>query len=479
MGLVGVHYLRARSSLASFLIQLIVFAGLSALLLSTDIVPYHPGTGAGPPAHRLLAGSLKIVWWLGAAWLAAGFLRAFVVLSHKPHESKLGQDLFAALIYLATGFAIVSYVFDLPIKGLLATSGALAIIIGLALQSSLGDVFSGIVLNLERSYKVGDWIILDGGVEGTVIETNWRATHILTGNQDIAIVPNSVIAKTKVVNCSAPTKTHGASLRVKLAPSVSPAAACDLLKEVLVGTAHILRSPAPQVSIKDMSAEAIELELSFSLADINLGADAQNEIFNRLYHAAAVAGVRFAPRLGAAADNGASSPDAAESGAERLLTGISLFSTLSAAEKSALAREMRRKEYQPGDLIVKAGTIMQSLYVVSYGVSVATQEEDGLPVERARLTPGIFFGENGLLTEEPMGGNITALTKVVIYEIAKEALLPLIERRPSMANELSEALANRRLAQLSVLDHPRDREQHKERLGEKVAASIRRVFSLH
>ena len=120
-------------------------------------------------------------------------------------------------------------------KGLLATSGALAIIIGLALQSSLGDVFSGIVLNIERPYRVGDWIILDDSVQGKVIETNWRATHILTGNQDVAIVPNSVIAKSKLVNCSTPTKIHGASIRVRLEPSLTPAAGCNLLKEALLG----------------------------------------------------------------------------------------------------------------------------------------------------------------------------------------------------------------------------------------------------
>src|SRR5882762_2059773 len=147
---------------------------------------------------RLFVSVLEIIWWLGAAWLTVGFLRAFVVLGRQPHESKLAQDLLAGLVYLAATFAIIAYVFDLPVKGLLATSGALAIMIGLALQSSLGDVFSGIVLNIERPYRVGDWIILDDTVQGRVIETNWRATHILTGNQDVAIIPNSVIAKSKL-----------------------------------------------------------------------------------------------------------------------------------------------------------------------------------------------------------------------------------------------------------------------------------------
>ena len=63
----------------------------------------------------------------------------------RPHEGRLIQDLLSALIYLAATFAIIAYVFDLPVQGLLVTSGAIAIVLGLALQSRLNDVFSGLV----------------------------------------------------------------------------------------------------------------------------------------------------------------------------------------------------------------------------------------------------------------------------------------------------------------------------------------------
>jgi small-conductance mechanosensitive channel len=66
-----------------------------------------------------------------------GVVRAFVIVG--PREGELLQDLFAGLVYLAAAFAIIAYVFDLPIQGLLATSGAIAIVLGLALQSTLGD----------------------------------------------------------------------------------------------------------------------------------------------------------------------------------------------------------------------------------------------------------------------------------------------------------------------------------------------------
>jgi small-conductance mechanosensitive channel len=59
----------------------------------------------------------------------------------------------------------------------------------------LGDLFSGISLSIEKPFKLGDQILLEGGVEGEVIKLNWRATHIRNGANDVVVIPNSAIAK--------------------------------------------------------------------------------------------------------------------------------------------------------------------------------------------------------------------------------------------------------------------------------------------
>jgi small-conductance mechanosensitive channel len=476
-GFFGARYGQRRGPLAHFIVQLLVFVILTGLLLAGGVAPYRPGVTIGSEPRRLIVGALEAIWWLGAAWLAAGFLRAFVVLGRQPRESKLVQDLLAGLIYLVATFAIIAYVFDLPVKGLLATSGALAIIIGLALQSSLGDVFSGIVLNIERPYRVGDWIILDDTLQGKVIETNWRATHILTGNQDVAIIPNSIIAKSRLVNCSAPTKTHGTSIRVKLEPSLTPAAGCNLLKEMLLGSTQILRTPEPTVTIKDVSAEMIDFEIFYAVADIGAVDRAQNELFERIYRAVAAAGAKFSPRLSGSSKRSEESSEESRI-PERLLAGISIFSTLTAEEKTALASQMQRKDYKPGEVIVKTGTVLQALCIVSYGVLVGSVEQDGRKIEVTRLAPGDYFGEVGLLTGEPLKGDLTALTWVVIYEISKDALAPLLKARPAMAEELSESLASRQLAHRTVLDQRDHKEQHGDGLTDWVLGNIRRLFSI-
>jgi len=478
VGFFGARYWRQSNRLAHFLLQLLVFAVLTGLMLAGGVVPYRPELITGDEPRRLFVGALEVIWWLAGAWLAAGALRAFLVLGRRPRESKLVQDLLAALIYAAAVFAIVAYVFDLPLKGLLATSGVAAIVIGLALQSSLGDVFSGIVLNIERPYRVGDWIILDDAVQGKVIETNWRATHILTSRQDVAIVPNSIIARSKLVNCSSPTEIHGASIRVKLEPLLTPAAGRSLLKEALLGSTHILRTPEPSVTVKDLSAEMIDFELSYSVADVSTVDVAQNELFDRIHRGVSAAGAKFSPRLASRGEQVAPTGDPLLSVPERLLAGISLFSTLTAEEKASLASNMQRKEYRSGDAIVRAGTVVQALCIVSRGVLVASTEANGRQIEVTRLARGDYFGELGLLTGEPLNGDVTALTRVVIYEISKEALTPLLQARPGMARELSESLASRQLARRTVLDRHSEHEEATGGLADRLAATIRRLFSL-
>src|SRR5436305_199151 len=210
------HLLFRRYPLSRAMVRVIFLVVLTLVLLYAGLVPYEPLTRTGVPFQDAVHAVLKIVWWLWTAWFLVGFLRVFVISERRPREGKLLQDLLAGLIYLAAAFAIIAYVFDLPVQGLLATSGAIAIILGLALQSTLSDVFSGIVLNFSRPYRPGDWISIDGGTDGRVLELNWRATSILTGRRDLAIVPNSTIAKSKIVNVSSPSGVHGTSVTVQV-----------------------------------------------------------------------------------------------------------------------------------------------------------------------------------------------------------------------------------------------------------------------
>ncbi len=139
---------------------------------------------------------------------------------------------------------------------------------------------------------------------------------------------------------------------------------------------------------------------------------------------------------------------------------------------------MTRRNYQPQDVIVPAGTVLEALCIVSYGVVVATAEQNGRTIELIRLAPGDYYGEIGLLTGGKLDAEMTALTRVVIYEISKDALCPLLVGRPSMAAELGEILATRVQAGRALLDSRHHMGQPEAGLAEWIAASIRSLFEL-
>src|SRR5215470_4553909 len=246
-------FLFKRHPIGRAVIRVITLIVLTIALARADVVPYQPLELTGSPLRDAVHAILKIAWWVLAGWFLVGVMRAVIVFQRSPREAKLVQDLLAGVIYLAALFAIVSYVFDLPIQGLLATSGVVAIILGLALQSTLGDVFSGIVLSFSRPYRPGDWISLEGGTDGRVIEMNWRATHVLTGRRDLAIVPNSTIAKSKIVNVSSPSGIHGVTITVQIDAKTPPATATEILDHAILNCRLIVATPAPSVTIKSIN----------------------------------------------------------------------------------------------------------------------------------------------------------------------------------------------------------------------------------
>lgn len=269
VGVVASRVLFRRHPFGRAVVRVVFLILLTLALLYAGIVPYRPLEPTGIPIRDVVRAVLKIAWWWWAAWFLVGFIRAWIVVEHRPHEARLVQDLLAGLVYLTAFFAIIAYVLDLPVQGLLATSGVIAIILGLALQSTLGDVFSGIVLSFSRPYRTGDWITIDGTTEGRVIEMNWRATHILTGRRDLAILPNSTIAKSKIVNVSAPARTHGVSITVAIDGAAPPSVSNEILEHAIVNSRAIVTAPAPSLSINAISASATEFGITFFVADFS------------------------------------------------------------------------------------------------------------------------------------------------------------------------------------------------------------------
>jgi small-conductance mechanosensitive channel len=398
LGALVTHVLLRSYPTHRLIFQSAFFLALTLLLYHHGIVPYEVAADSTPTFERFFLALAKIIWWVNGAWVLIGFTRVFLIFERRPREGRLIQDLVVGIIYLGAALSVVAYVFSAPVGTLIATSGVFAIILGLALQSTLADVFSGIALNLSRAYTVGDWIVLSDGIEGRVVETNWRATHLLNASNDLVVLPNSVLAKAQLTNLSSPSRSHGVKLRIRVAPTMAPSTISDVMRTVLLNSNSIMPAPPPSVEIKSLDAQAIEFELSFRVRDFGATSAAKHEVYDLIYRHAMAAGLTLAQPKEApvfAAPPPAEQAAAARSTALRLLDAVPLFVSLTEAEKETLAATMTRKTYRKGDVLAEQAATLNSLVVIRNGVIVVSRHDNGHEVELGRLAPGDFFGEGG------------------------------------------------------------------------------------
>jgi small-conductance mechanosensitive channel/CRP-like cAMP-binding protein len=475
VGLAGIivwHLIPSRRSNTRLVVQIAFFAAMTAILVGNNLMSFESEAPETLDADALLVVSARLLWWIHLAWAIIGFVRIYLVLERYPHEARLLQDIVVGVVYLGVGLSILTFVFGIPIGALVATSGVVAIILGLALQSTLGDVFSGIALTLGRPYVIGDWIVLSDGIEGRVIESTWRSTHILTGSNNLVVLPNSFLARLGVTNVSRPDETHLLTLTVRIAPTRMPSVVMEVMRSVLLSCNSIVAEPPPAVALKSLDAVALVVELQFRVASPAERSRARSEVLDLVYRHCKSAGLLLAmpPESVVAMTDLPTGKTARPPHVEpiELIEAIPIFATLTREEKLSLAEAASAREFRKDEVIVRQGDLLPALMMVETGVIVMHCDSQ----ETGRLAPGDFFGETGLLAGMAEACTLRALTRVTVYEIDQYAVAPLLANRPTLAEELVLSLSRRSLpAQAAVTETlPHDHRAHIFR------KAIRRIF---
>nr|WP_246513900.1 mechanosensitive ion channel domain-containing protein [Neoroseomonas soli] len=206
----------------------------------------------GPDGLHVLRLLLGTSAYFGAAWLAtrlAGLVLSGGGRGRRQRSPRLLQDLLAAAVFAAAALATIALVFEGSVLGAAATSGVIVAVLGFSLRGVMADVFAGIALGLERAYRIGDWVGIEGGPSGRVVEINWRATRIETLDRIQAVVPNGRIAQQRVTNYSAPRPHYRQQVRLTLDHALPAVEAKRLLAEAAAATPQVLPTPAPDARL--------------------------------------------------------------------------------------------------------------------------------------------------------------------------------------------------------------------------------------
>jgi small-conductance mechanosensitive channel len=249
-----------------YVFDFVCFVGATFILVGHRTLPL-PGNGGAADTTSLWLHAVAGIWWLLGARVLVAVMSFALNHNRQWREARLFPDLTAAAIYTAAILVVLISVLALPIGGLLATSGVLAIVLGLALQNTLADVFAGIAFGIEAPFNVGDRISLGDKTEGTVVQMNWRSIRILTDGDDVAIVPNSVVAKSDIVNRSFPTRVRSAFIELSCPAGSSPERVIDTLQQATLLCPPILTEPRSSAELTRLGSRECRYRVNFSVSD--------------------------------------------------------------------------------------------------------------------------------------------------------------------------------------------------------------------
>ena len=430
-----------RRHVAKFVCMSVFFALETVLIVALIGSPLHPVYRPHELPREFWLQILSCFWWALAARELISFLALLTTARGRAIESKLLSDVLAGTIYICAALAMMGFVFGWSLQGVLATSGIIAIVLGLALQSTLSDVFSGISLTIEKPYQLGDLILLEGGVEGEVIQVTWRSTHLRNSANDIVAIPNSVIAKMRIQNHSAQSKRYSEAQTVGVDIRNEPKFTMEILKQAAMTCPAVLEQPPCTVAATGIQGDRINYEVCFSTSLFAAAGEARSQFIAQLHKRARPvakprdfsSGIFFFPE-------------------NEILDHLPLLEPLSPSEKAGLNAKIIRRSFQAGERLLAQGEKTASVSFVYSGViQVTYQVQDGRTLKAGRLGPGDTYGEISLLTGMCAGVTLEALTSGFLLEVTSEDLKPILQARPELMELLSHSAA-RTQEYLSLLD---------------------------
>ena len=353
------------------------------------------------------------------------------------------RELVAIAVFLILLAWAISTIFEYKVTAFLATGTIVAAVLGLALQETLGNLFAGIALHLEDSFEIGD-VIRSGEYFGTVEGVRWRGTRIRTFNNDVVIIPNSVLAR-EHLEVFPRGNLNARLVQVGIDYNIPPATVIGILAQAASNIEGVSREIPALARVAGFGDSAINYDIKYFTRDYSQRDRIDADIRKAVWYALRRNGVpipfpiRSLQRYEPPAQK--HHPRAEE--ILQRLSGIDILSPLSPAAHEAIAAAARVYAYSKGETIIRHGAAGDSMFIVHAGEVSVRIADDGPPHEVARLAAGDVFGEMALLTGETRTADVIALTDVTAVEITKDALQPVLHDHPELAAAVSAKVMER------------------------------------
>ncbi len=394
--------------------------------------------------------------------------------------SSLLKTVLSIIVYIVAFFIIFQSQFPgVELTALFTGSTIIGIVVGLALQDTLGNLFAGLALQADQPFQVGDVVLLPTRGEGVVESVSWRGVTIRTFQNKLLVVSNSVLGK-ELIEVAPKNNLNAKLVFFNTLYTNSPAKTIHVVREAVRQVENVSPKMRPVVRIRGLAADGIDWEIKYWLEDYRLQHDTDALIRQRIWYVFQREKISFAyPTRTVYREERPPEIPAEEvfnATAERL-NNVSIFAPLSDEEIERLANASTSRVYAPGEAIVNRGQEGNSMYVIIRGAVKVQIPENDYQKTIGNLRENDFFGEMSLLTGEPRTANVIATAESEVLRIDKEGLKPIFESNPTLVNAVSELVEERREL-LRVQAEVAAKEEEASRTKKGVMKSIRGFFGL-
>jgi branched-chain amino acid transport system substrate-binding protein len=459
------------------------FLACMLLISSEPLLMTFQSENSSLDYFELIKKLYDVLWWIVPATLFNMAIKRFIWIPLEQRTQrripKIVTNSVLFFIYLMTFFGIVAYVFDQKLTSLLATSGVLAMIIGLAIQVNIANIFSGIVINIEQPFRIGDWIKIDHKYKGKVIDITWRTTRILTTQGNILSFPNSYTSETAINNYCYPNQHVWVKVVIHVNPTYSPELIKKVCTDAMLSIDGLVKESSPVIrfQLTDWCADYI---LLFCINDYAKKLELKSTVYERVWIHLNRVGIEPAiTRQEIHMFKGVKDRGDEALNPLSILNEIDIFKGFSDKIKEDLSQKMHQHQFQSEETIIKQGDEGDSLFIIIEGAVSVRIFIDNQQVEVDRMGANTFFGEMALLTGEPRTASIVAISNCLLYEITKCDFAPLFMQYPQITEILSKELTRRTINRQKKEDRYNDNKIDKEALNKSFFSKISNYFGLN
>ena len=363
------------------------------------------------------------------------------------------RQIVALLIYLITLLIVLWYGYraDKWLTGLLAASGAATIVLGLAGQNLLSGIIAGMSLQINRPYKVGDWLQV-GDRFAEVMEINWRSTRLCTNDNIYLDIPNNEIVRTTIINLHYPTEVHAMRIRVGVDYNVPPNRVKDALARAAQSAKNVLLSPPVKVFLVEFGDHAVTYEIKYYMGNHARFNETNDAVRTNVWYELKRQRINIPYPIRTLQLERRSQP--APEGHEEarvILRGEPLFQCLSDSQIDNLVKQSELNHFGRGERVIEEGAEGDSMFILLRGAAEVSVSKNGSTIPVATLSSGDCFGEMSLLTGEKRSATVRADGDCYVMEISKETMAEVIRDSPECLKQLSELLAKRKMETEGIL----------------------------